>query len=548
MLFLRFWTPLLLCLSAYAAGDARSTPQTAQDAERKADRLTAPLAIQFRMYAAQALQARYPELARKFVDVTLEQLRAGKDPNVGPSVIRALAELAPNDAIATLPGAAPAGIPALIGALAQSNHTEIALTLYRSSLSEGKVGVRAVSPLIGPLTREKPAVAAQLFQESVAAFSFDDLEPWDAWWLITTAGSAASASPSAAADLYERILTAASAPGYGEKSKSSVTATFQIGAATVATTNSRDTLLLAAAGRLHALAPERLEKFKPVLSRWDVASPVTLRGYNLRPPGAPLPNAADSTAVTASIRQSLSQFRGKPTDADRAKLALTTAAQVRTLPGGAEKLSLARSLCNLSTEGDLGKEALTAVAIALAQAIRETKADSGAWLELASLVRYEHVPAPYSDPALDAAGAVLALRETVAQESGFTLTGLDGKAYSLSALRGRVVLLNFWATWCTPCRKEMPDMEKLYRSFEKQGFTVLGVSDEERDVVTGFLQKQNYTFPILLDPGRKVHTAFAVEGIPKSFLFDRQGKLVAQAIDMRTERQFLEMLKGAGLE
>jgi len=500
------------------------------------------------MFAAEALQGRHPDLARKVVDTVLEQLRTGKDWNLESSLVRALAEVAPDDAIATLPAASPASIPVLISALVTSNHTESALALYRSARSEGKVGVLAVSPLVFQLSKEKPTVAAQLFQESVAAFSFDDLEPWDAWWLLTTAGSAATASPTAAADLYERILKVASAPEYGQKSKSSVTATFLIGTATVTTANSRDTLLVAAGGRLYKLAPERLDKFKDVLSRWDLSGAVTVRGYNLRPPGAPVANPADAESTSAAIRKSISQFRGLPTDADRAKLALATAAQVRTLPGGAEKLRLAQNLCNLSTEGDLGKEALTAVATALAQAIRETKADSGAWLELASLVRYEHVPAPYSDPALDAAEAVLKLRETVAQESGFTLTALDGKTYSLSGLRGRVVLLNFWATWCPPCRKEMPDMEKLHRAFEKQGLTVLAVSDEERDVVTGYLQKQNYTFPILLDPGRKVHTAFAVEGIPKTFLFDREGNLVGESIDMRTERQFLEMLKTAGID
>ena len=90
-------------------------------------------------------------------------------------------------------------------------------------------------------------------------------------------------------------------------------------------------------------------------------------------------------------------------------------------------------------------------------------------------------------------------------------------------------------------------MEKLYREFEKQGLIVLAVSDEDRDTVTGFLQKQSYTFPVLLDPDRKVNNAFGVEGIPKSFVFDREGRLVAQAIDMRTEEQFLRMLKKAGL-
>jgi peroxiredoxin len=66
--------------------------------------------------------------------------------------------------------------------------------------------------------------------------------------------------------------------------------------------------------------------------------------------------------------------------------------------------------------------------------------------------------------------------------------------------------------------------------------------------VEGFIRKQGYTFPVLLDPGRKVNRAFGIQGIPKSFLFDRDGRLVAQSIDMRTERQFREMLKTAGFE
>ena len=155
---------------------------------------------------------------------------------------------------------------------------------------------------------------------------------------------------------------------------------------------------------------------------------------------------------------------------------------------------------------------------------------------------------PPADPALDAATALLELRDQVLQETGFSLTALDGKVYNLDALRGHVVLLNFWATWCPPCRKEMPDMQKLYERFKEKGLIVLAVSDEKRETVEGFLAKQDYTFPILLDPDRKTNTAFYVEGIPKSFLFDRQGRLAAQSIDMRTESQFLAMFKSAGLE
>jgi peroxiredoxin len=93
----------------------------------------------------------------------------------------------------------------------------------------------------------------------------------------------------------------------------------------------------------------------------------------------------------------------------------------------------------------------------------------------------------------------------------------------------------------------MPDLEALSKRFADQGLVILAISDEEADKVKPFIAQRNITYPILLDPGRKVNELFQVEGIPKSFVYDREGKLVAQSIDMRTQRQFLEMLAQAEL-
>ncbi len=134
------------------------------------------------------------------------------------------------------------------------------------------------------------------------------------------------------------------------------------------------------------------------------------------------------------------------------------------------------------------------------------------------------------------------------QNADFTLTDLQGKAWHFQDLRGKVVLVNFWATWCPPCRKEMPDLDTLFNRFKDQGFVVLAISDEEAAKVVPFIGERKISYPILLDPGRKVNELFQVEGIPKSFVYDRVGKLVAQSIDMRTQRQFLEMLAQAGLQ
>jgi peroxiredoxin len=134
------------------------------------------------------------------------------------------------------------------------------------------------------------------------------------------------------------------------------------------------------------------------------------------------------------------------------------------------------------------------------------------------------------------------------QQADFTLTELSGKMWTLKELRGKVVLVNFWATWCPPCRKEMPDLETLYKQFKDQGLVILAISDEDAGKVKPFVAEQKVTYPILLDPGRRVNELFRIEGIPKTFVYDRGGKLVAQSIDMRTKRQFLEMLSQAGLQ
>jgi len=94
----------------------------------------------------------------------------------------------------------------------------------------------------------------------------------------------------------------------------------------------------------------------------------------------------------------------------------------------------------------------------------------------------------------------------------------------------------------------MPDLDTLYHRFEKSGLVVLAISDEDAGTVKPFIADHNVGYPVLLDPGRKVNQLFRVQGIPKSFLFDREGNLVAQAIDMRTQAQFLEMLGHAGLK
>jgi peroxiredoxin len=246
-------------------------------------------------------------------------------------------------------------------------------------------------------------------------------------------------------------------------------------------------------------------------------------------------------------------LRALPDDV-RARTTKNLAIEIRQLPVTPNKLRLANSLAMLSTEGDFGHDMLQEVATTLAAALREQPlpAEKGQpprpYVELAELVRYEHVQAMLDDPQFTAAVSKIEADNERRGQADFTLTELGGKTWTLKEQRGKVVVLNFWATWCPPCRKEMPDLETLYQQFKDQGLVILAISDEDAGKVKPFIAQQKVTYPVLLDPGRKVNELFQIEGIPKTFVYDRNGKLVAQSIDMRTRRQFLEMLAQAGLK
>ena len=114
----------------------------------------------------------------------------------------------------------------------------------------------------------------------------------------------------------------------------------------------------------------------------------------------------------------------------------------------------------------------------------------------------------------------------------FTFPDINGREVSLSSQRGKVVLVNVWATWCPPCRREMPSMQRLYEKFKGKNFEILAVSidSEGREAVEPFMRKMNLTFPALLDPGETIRPLYGITGVPESFIIDQQGILVEKII------------------
>lgn len=116
----------------------------------------------------------------------------------------------------------------------------------------------------------------------------------------------------------------------------------------------------------------------------------------------------------------------------------------------------------------------------------------------------------------------------------FSLKTLGGKRVSLEDYRGKVILLNFWATWCGPCRMEIPSMEKLWQDFKEEDFVILAIDiQEEGKLVSSFMKERNLSFPVPLDAKGNVARSYGVRGIPTTFFLNPKGETIGKAVGAR---------------
>jgi peroxiredoxin len=159
------------------------------------------------------------------------------------------------------------------------------------------------------------------------------------------------------------------------------------------------------------------------------------------------------------------------------------------------------------------------------------------------------------------AGAYVALTRTPgpirsgAPAPGFALPSLNGAPIALESYRGRVVFVNFWATWCAPCKEEAPALQRLRSQLRDEGFEVLAISIdsvEDRSAVAAFGADLGLDFPLLVDPEKRVYAAYQVYGVPETFLIDPMGRIAERFVgpkpwdDPRYERAIRRLLEGPG--
>ena len=138
--------------------------------------------------------------------------------------------------------------------------------------------------------------------------------------------------------------------------------------------------------------------------------------------------------------------------------------------------------------------------------------------------------------------------EIGSEAADFRLKDLEGREIQLKSLRGNVVLLNFWATWCGPCRLEMPVIENLHQQFHGKGLRVFGVNDEEINTIREYVAEHEYSFPTLVDTDQQAMNLYRIRGIPTMVVIDREGKIVQYRLGLSRESDLRSWLKKAGIE
>lgn len=143
------------------------------------------------------------------------------------------------------------------------------------------------------------------------------------------------------------------------------------------------------------------------------------------------------------------------------------------------------------------------------------------------------------------AGCTLAQQQAQTKAPDFTLPDLNGKAFSLSELEGKVVILDFWATWCPPCVMEIPHFIDLYKEYKGQGLEVVGVSLDRGGVkvVKSFVEKNEMTYPVVIGNQKVAEDYGGIRGIPTTFVIDRQGYIVKKFVGYRSKEVFESIIQ-----
>ena len=132
-----------------------------------------------------------------------------------------------------------------------------------------------------------------------------------------------------------------------------------------------------------------------------------------------------------------------------------------------------------------------------------------------------------------------------AKAPDFNLKDQCGVTHSLENYKGKVIFLNFWATWCPPCKKEMPDVESIYKEYgeNKKDVVILGINSEKENEAKKFLKDEGYTFPTVIDENSEVMREYFIQAFPTSFVIDKEGNIYGYVMGGLTKEQIKQVIE-----
>lgn len=557
------------------------------------------MGLDTRLAAAARLRVIAPAAARRLLEGGLPalQTRPGGEPDY--YTFRVLHDYASIDIDAAEKAAAMLkdqvwAWTALIDQATRQRDLTRAVRLSRSAVEAGHYSLGAIVLLLNTLAKEDPARVAPLQDDLLRAFPGERASLANVRSLLEYAGASSPIDPKRgqeAARLAFAALDRADIRPRGAEFEN--IGAFSVGGSKVETATSFETTLLPAAAFLAVFQPEEYRKRAAELPAWgpklaaltaaDLSSLLKAR-YARREARLPSSNEAAPPPVdyrkfsydeliayaekaTGELRVPplLVATRRKENTPEQRERAYRLALEALAAIPGQERLSWRWRFLEEIFQGiaqhridALFPEALTQYLSTLDVAARSNDRMSVSDHELglfgqryaavARLLDERGIALPEENPAIEAQRVIREIAALQLRAEDFALPTQDGETVRLSGLEGKVVVLDFWATWCEPCRKAMPDVAAVAREWSGRGVVVLGVDDEAPEVVREYAEKNQLPFRTLIDRRRKVHDLFGVVGIPAAVVIGRDGTLVERVPFPHDAAAFRAALGKAGVK
>jgi thiol-disulfide isomerase/thioredoxin len=445
--------------------------------------------------------------------------------------------------------------------------------LVRSAEREGHYALGATISALQYMVRDIPGEAKELLQERIGAFPTSRATDREVRSLLSTLAVFPAVDSQLAREAIHKIFEAIDRPDFRKyDSESEVTATYIVHGKQIQTATTYDTVLLPSAAYLAVFDPEAYHAREASLPEWRhnldevrwFNLPEIVRANTVARHKAP-PAGANSDQESAShFAAVLAVAKGKDLPEEQRRKAFEDLWKIaREMPVW-QRYNWMREgffyAVQSKIDGVFGPAVLAWIET-LDAAVRSDdimlirtheRGEFHLWyVQLLDLFEQRDFALGQPHPSLVSRRALRLLDAAATEHVDFSLPSTDGKTFHLADLKGKVVLIDFWATWCAPCRDALPAIEKIHREWRDKGLVVFGIDDEDSRIIAPFLAKNGITYPTLLDPDRKVHNLFGQdgngEGIPLTLVFDRSGNFAARVPFPHDEVILLDVLKKVGL-